>query len=495
MLYVFQLIKAGFLTPSSLWALVKAKRKHQQNICFLLKFAADRYKNKTALSDGITEFSFKELYTTVLRLSAAIHNKINTVKANSAILICDNTPNHILALYAIQNLGLKLILINSKVHINDVHKIIDKQDGNCFLFTTDTQYLPLTNAININELMEDIALENAAEKLSPHFAKLIFPTSGTTGDPKLIEKRNGEFYWLRSFADLLSKTAIHKRNAVYISIPVSQGFGYTAILFSLILGKKALITHSKDASHIADMIIQEKADLLVGVPTSLSKLAACCKTKPHHVHSVICGGAPLNNTLLQNITEAFGTTIFSMYGSTEASVSFIAHYSLLAENAAALGIPLKGIQYKLEPQTTGGHELLIRSGLANISTTEGWLHTGDLACENTNGQLTWCGRKDSMIIKSGVNIYPVEIENELLKIPGIEDVYVAGQKHIEKGEIVAALIQMKPGFVFDEMEIRAFAKTVLSGIKVPDKIIETTHFEYTATGKKIKKAIEAVLSN
>lgn len=494
MQFALQLIKAGFLTPSSVWALLKAKRKHQDNICFLLKFAADRYKNKTAISDSITKFSFKELYTTVLHLSAAIHNKTKPVKANSAILICDNTLNHILALYAIQNLGLKLILINSKVHINDVHKIIDKQEGNCYLFSTDSQYLQLENAININELIADIVQVNAAEKFSPHFAKLIFPTSGTTGDPKLIEKRNGEFYWLRSFADLLSKTAIHKRNAVYISIPVSQGFGYTAILFSLILGKKALITYSKDASHIADMIIQEKADLLVGVPTSLSKLAACCKTKPHHVHSVICGGAPLNNTLLQNITEAFGTTIFSMYGSTEASVSFIAHYSLLAENPAALGIPLKGIQYKLEPQPTGGHELLIRSGLANISTTEGWLHTGDLACEN-NGQLTWCGRKDSMIIKSGINIYPVEIENELLKMPGIEDVYVAGQKNIDKGEIVTAMVQMKPGFVFNEMEIRAFAKTVLSGIKVPDKIIETTHFEYTATGKKIKKAIEAVLSN
>jgi acyl-CoA synthetase (AMP-forming)/AMP-acid ligase II len=493
MQFALQLIKAGFLTPSSVWALLKAKRKHRHNICFLLKFAADRYKNKTAISDSITKFSFKELYTTVLHLSAAIHNKTNTVKANSAILICDNTLNHILALYAIQNLGLKLILINSKVHINDVHKIIDKQEGHCYLFTTDSQYLQLENAVNINELIADIAQENAVEKFSPHFAKLIFPTSGTTGDPKLIEKRNGEFYWLRSFADLLSKTAIHKRNAVYISIPVSQGFGYTAILFSLILGKKALITHSKDASHITDMIIQEKADLLVGVPTSLSKLAACCKTKPHDVHSVICGGAPLNNTILQNITEVFGTTIFSMYGSTETSVSFIAHYPQLAENAAALGIPLKGIQYKLKPQPTGGHELLIRSGLANISTTEGWLHTGDLACEN-NGQLIWCGRKDSMIIKSGINIYPVEIENELLKMPGIEDVYVAGQKHTEKGEIITAMVQMKPGFVFTEKEIMAFAKTVLSGIKVPDKIIETTHFEYTATGKKIKKDIETVLS-
>lgn len=492
--YVFQLIKAGFLTPSSLWTLLKAKRKHQDNICFLLKFAADQYKNKTAISDGNIKFSFKELYTTVLHLSAAIHNKTNSGKNTTAILICDNTPHHILAFYAIQNLGLKLILINSKVHINDVHKIIDKQEGNCYLFTTDTQYLQLKNAVNINELIADIPQENAEEKFSPHFAKLIFPTSGTTGDPKLIEKRNGEFYWLRSFADLLSKTAIHKRNAVYISVPVSQGFGYTAILFSLILGKKALITDSKEASLIADMIINEKADLLVGVPTSLSKLAACCKTKQHHVHSVICGGAPLNNTLLQNITEAFGTTIFSMYGSTEASVSFIAHYSLLAENAAALGIPLKGIHYKLEPQPTGGHELLIRSGLANISTTEGWLHTGDLACEN-NSQLTWCGRKDNMIIKSGINIYPVEIENELLKMPGIEDVYVAGQKHIEKGEIIAAIIQMKPGFIFNENEIRAFAKSVLSGIKVPDKIIETTHFEYTTTGKKIKKAIEAALSN
>lgn len=483
MLFIYHLIKTGFLTPRSLVALWKAKRKHRNNLCFILKFAAGHYGNKTALTDGHVRYDFKQLYQAVLQLSFTIGRKIEITKETTAILICGNTVNHILAFYAIQNLGIKLVLVNKKAHPAYLTKIISQQKSHCYLFTAEPELLSIDSSMDINDLITNP--ETKGESFSVQLAKLIFPTSGTTGEPKLVEKRAGEFYWIRSFADLLVKTKINKRRAVYISIPVSHGFGYTAVLFALILGKKAVVTDEKDQSRITELILKEEADLLAGVPASLNQLSENFKNIIHPIRTVISGGAPLNETIFKNVTHVFGKEIFSIYGSTEASVSFIASYAQLSQHVSALGQSLKGIKYRLAPLPAGGYELLLQSGLSNISTSNSWLHTGDLAAEDSKGNLFWCGRKDNMIIKNGVNIYPEEIEAALLRLPSIEDAYVKGEKDIHKGEIIIAIVKMKTSCYFTESEIKESLRTILPGIKIPDKITETDHFQYTSTGKKI----------
>ncbi|MBL7748428.1 MAG: long-chain fatty acid--CoA ligase, partial [Chitinophagaceae bacterium] len=435
------------------------------------------------LTDGRHRYNFTQLYQAVLQLSFTISRKIEITKETSAILICDNTVNHILAFYAIQNLGIRLVLVNKKVHPAHLSKIISQQKPHCYLFTTDTGQLSMDGSLDINDLITNPGTKG--EAFAVHLAKLIFPTSGTTGEPKLVEKRAGEFYWIRSFADLLVKTKINKRRAVYISIPVSHGFGYTAVLFALILGKKAVVTDEKDQSRITELILKEEADLLAGVPASLNQLSENFKHVIHPIRTVISGGAPLNETIFKNVTQVFGKEIFSIYGSTEASVSFIAGYTQLSQHVNALGRPLKGVKYRLASLPAGGYELLLQSGLSNISTGNGWLHTGDLAAEDSKGNLVWCGRKDNMIIKNGVNIYPEEIEAALLRLPSIEDAYVKGEKDTRKGEIIIAIVKMKPGCYFTESEIKESLKATLPGIKIPDKITKTDHFQYTSTGKKM----------
>jgi long-chain acyl-CoA synthetase len=91
-----------------------------------------------------------------------------------------------------------------------------------------------------------------------------------------------------------------------------------------------------------------------------------------------------------------------------------------------------------------------------------------------------------MIIKGGVNIYPIEIEKELLKLDYVEDAFVTKQKDIIKGEIIIAFVKMKSLGIFDESLIKNELKEVLSGIKIPDKIFAIANFEYTNTGKKLK---------
>lgn len=479
---IFQLVRLGFLSPRTVFLFLKAKKKHGSNLCLLLKIAAGRFVQKVALTDGAVSLSFKEQYEEVIRLSCLIQKKIKEPEQSIVLFACSNSINHILILYALQNAGVQTILINSKAVSGELDKISSKQTRQVYIFSAVPAHLTLANSVDINMLSKEILSGGNMSPISKKTTSVTFTTSGTTGSPKLIEKKAGMFYWLHSFADMIFRTSIHKRNSVFISVPVSHGFGYTSLLFALALGKKAFVTINKDYQEVCDLLLKEKIDLVAGVPASLYAVTETIIHKPHHIKLVISGGAALNQKIFNSICTNASKNIFSLYGSTEASTSFIADYSLLRQNILSIGKPLKGIQYKIKPLANGGNELLIKSPLANIAST--WIHTGDLVIENNEGNVIWCGRNDDMIIKSGVNIYPAEIENELLSFTEIEDVFVCGTKDSIKGEAIDAYIKMKPGFHFNGQVIINKLKKVLSGIKIPDRVIETNEFNYTSTGKK-----------
>lgn len=351
------------------------------------------------------------------------------------------------------------------------------------LFTDEITGLLPDNSYRLEEISEHARKSSCHLTASQRQAPLIFPSSGSTGRPKLIPKKPGAFYWLKAFADMVIYTGIHKRSAVFISTPLTHGFGYTSLVFALIMGKKAVISKENNLTSLASLICQEKTDLLTGVPSSLYQLSKTLAGKDHPVRLIISGGAPLNEIILAELSSTLSNNLFSFYGSTEVSTSFIASYNELRQQVHALGRPLTGIQYKLEKTNGGAEELWIKSPLSNVSPGE-WFATGDLVAQTGNGLLIWRGRKDNMILKNGLNIYPVEIENELLQLPGIADVLVTGETDTIKGQQLIAWVLPESGAVFNEAAIRDQLRMRLAGIKVPDKIIEVQGFSETYTGKK-----------
>lgn len=484
MSFISELYQTGFLNIRRAACMAAAKKRHGDNLCFLLHYAAAYYDHKPALSNGDETISFAALYTKTLECSAALQQQTGHPAGGTVILLTENTLRHIIALYAVQNLGMRLIPVNAKAHPAEIEKIKQQQAGPCFVIAA-TAIVPGT--ILLDSLFQHTT---AGRFISKRNAPVIFTTSGTTGAPKMIEKRTGIFYWLRAFTDLVTYTGIHRQNAVYIAAPVAHGFGHTALLFALVLGKKAVVGGDQTRDRQAMIIQQEKTGLLAGVPASLYRLAEHTRGMSP-VKLVITGGAPLTETVFQKIISCYGTNIFSMYGSTEASTSFVADYAALKKNIHALGRPLKNVQYRLQPSAGGVTELAVKSALANKSGDAGWFFTGDIVTEDEKGNPVWCCRKDDMIIKAGVNIYPAEIEDHLLAIAGIEEVLVTGISDPVNGQNIMAFIRVKPGTLLNEETIKTELRQSLSGIKIPDTIIEVEEFQYTDTGKKIKPGAAA----
>ena len=477
-----QLARLGFLSPASLWHLFRARKKHGDNFAWMLYWAAACYADKTALTDGKEAYPFSRLWKEVQQLAAYLQQNQIVPEGKYAILACYNNSPHTLWLYSIQVAGIPLILIHPKTPAKDILHIRSNYPG-AVLFTDEPEQLMLDNSHSLEKNRERAKETTGNLSCSRKQAPLIFPSSGSTGRPKLIPKKPGAFYWLKAFADLVLYTGIHKRSAVFISTPLTHGFGYTSLVFAMLLGKKVVITRYTDVPAMASLICQEKTDLLTGVPSSLYLLSKELAGKEHPVKLIISGGAPLNEIIFSEITGSLSKNLFSFYGSTEVSTSFIAGYNELCKHIHSLGRPLKGIQYRLEPLSGGATELWIKSPLSNVSPGE-WYATGDLVVQEKNGSLSWNGRKDNMIIKNGLNIYPIEIETEILHLPGISDVLVTGVKDSAKGEKLLAMVLMKAGFDFNEDTIREQLRNRLAGIKLPDQIIQVDGFRETNTGKK-----------
>ena len=117
---------------------------------------------------------------------------------------------------------------------------------------------------------------------------------------------------------------------------------------------------------------------------------------------------------------------------------------------------------------------------------EGWLHSGDLATVDEDGNYTIVGRIKDMIIRGGENIYPREIEEFFYTMPGIKDVQVVGIPDDTYGEIVGAFVILEDNFTLEEEDIRDYSLKKIARYKVPKHVFFVDGFPLTASGKIMK---------
>jgi len=121
---------------------------------------------------------------------------------------------------------------------------------------------------------------------------------------------------------------------------------------------------------------------------------------------------------------------------------------------------------------------------------EGWLHTGDVGHVDEDGYFWIVDRIKEMIIRGGENIYPREIEEVLYKNPKVAEAAVIGHPSEKYGEIVKAVIVLKPGFEASEEEIKDYCKANIAGYKVPAVVVFREQIPKTQTGKIAKKILK-----
>jgi malonyl-CoA/methylmalonyl-CoA synthetase len=242
--------------------------------------------------------------------------------------------------------------------------------------------------------------------------------------------------------------------------------------------------------------------LFFGVPTVYVRLLeldpATARRLGAGVRLFVSGSAPLPPAVLESFRDRFGHTILERYGMSE-TLMLISNPYAGERRPGTVGRPLPGVSVRLADaqgrEVTGADETgeaLVRGSnvfagywrqpdATQAAFVDGWFRTGDIASRSADGYYTLCGRRSDLIISNGFNVYPREIEELLLELPGVREVVVVGTPDPVRGEVPTAYLVASDDF--DPDAAKDACARALASFKVPRTFVRVETLPRNALGK------------
>jgi long-chain acyl-CoA synthetase len=338
-------------------------------------------------------------------------------------------------------------------------------------------------------------------------------TGGTTGVPKgaMLTHRNIVANALQTNAWLPAQGAEQER---YLGvIPLFHVYGLTTAMTGPVASGGEVILHPnpREIKAILKLINKQKPTIFPGVPTLYIGILRYPKVSKYNLRSIkacISGSAPLPNEVRHQFEKVTGGKLVEGFGLTEASPVTHANplFGLIKE---CIGIPFPDTDSKIVdmedsskdlPQGQVG-ELAVKGPqvmkgywrkpeeTANV-LRDGWLLTGDIAKMDEDGYFYIVDRKKDMILCSGYNVYPREVEEVLYMHPAVQEAAAIGIPDPYRGESVKAYVVLKPGMAATAEEITAFCKEKLAPFKVPKQVAFEKELPKTMVGKVLRRQLK-----
>jgi fatty-acyl-CoA synthase len=506
---MFTLIKKlfviGLLTPAGIFRLSSALLSEGTNLMALLKYAARKYKNEMAIVDERETVSYTNLYGQSKSLAVILQNDFKLRAGNKTAFLCRSHANFIRALCAASRIGARVFLLNPEMTDEQFARLVEKHqfdflfyDREVFnLFESDWKNKSLaTNDIQNFSLETLSRFENQkAVKIKPAFSgEIIVLTGGTTGTPKSARRKPSVFNFLNPFFALVTKLHLDRYESVYIAAPAFHGFGIAAIIIGIILGMKMFLRPRFEAAEACDLIEQNRIEVMTVVPLMLQRMLHHDAKSLASIECIISGGAALNPSLVAETQERLGDKLFNLYGTSEAGFSVIAAPEDLRRHPETIGKKISGVNLAIldandkpvPPETVG--KICIKS-LWSVKTNKSLVETGDLGFEDENGYLFLRGRTDEMIVSGGENVYPIELENVLIKHPQVQQVAVVGVSDSEFGQRLKAFVVPENGTNLTEPEIKNWLASRVARFQMPVAVEFLCELPTTHVGKINKKLL------
>jgi fatty-acyl-CoA synthase len=363
------------------------------------------------------------------------------------------------------------------------------------------QMLEMGNGISDEELDE------RAQSIDPDDVTMIQYTSGTTGYPKgvMLTHRNliGN---ARSMAEIMALTP---DDSLCIPVPFFHCFGCViGTMCCTVSGATMAPVTAFNPEKVLETVDALKCTALHGVPTMFIAELEAMNGKTYdtsHLRTGVMAGSTCPVEVMKGVMEKMGAQELTIvYGQTESSpgITQTRRKDSMQIRTETVGRALPNVEVKIVDTVTGetlptgetgelcsrGYHIMkgyykMPDKTEETIDKDGWLHTGDLASMDENGNCTIQGRIKDTIIRGGENIYPREIEEFLYTHPAVQDVQVVGIPDEKYGEEVAAFIQVRNGKTPSEEEIKEFCKDKISFHKIPRHIHFVDEFPSTASGK------------
>ncbi len=483
----------------------------------------------------LRQFTYAELDRRALQCARVWTDLCSLAPGDRVCILSENRVECVDAFWAAGKSGIILVPLGTRSTAHELHHILADCGPSCLMYSaryeklaTELQQLvPFKHSISLDAQDDGpnaLSYTKAVQRVRPDPLPMppqpedifcLLYTSGTTGRPKgvMIPHRQIAF---NAFTTVLS-WQLRSTDRVQVYTPMYHAGGLTVFMTPLFaLGGSIVLHDGFDTTEILLAFRDHKCTLLFGVPTTFKMLLEspefpaidftplrwCCS-----------GGAPLPLQLLRAYQDR--KVIFRQgYGLTEVGVNCFAMSDQdSGGKAGSIGKPMMFTEAKLVDPTGNPvaanevGELCLRglhvcrgywnnpAATAQVLDQDGWFHTGDLARRDEDGFFYIAGRSKDMIISGGVNIYPAEIEKELLDHPAISEASVIGTTDDKWGEIPAAFVALKPGANITSIDLIEFLRPRINKIKLPRHVVFVDALPRNAYGKVLKLELQDRLRN
>lgn len=496
------------------------------NLHALFAIAAQRNPEKVALhyaADGKSStLTYAALYATADRLAAGLQ-RWGLRKGDRVAFFLGNCPEFVIAYLAVIKLGAIMVPVNLRYRRLEIGHIF----ADCMprlVVTEQAQASSLEDAGYAAGgdvpwlLVEELGAWSSDEPLRPPLVlaedlALIMYTSGTTGRSKGAMLSHSNV--LATVTALQSAWGWHVDDSLLLCLPIFHVHGLVVGLHcALAAGATVMLREKFEANGTLQEILGGKPTLFFAVPTIyvrlVEELRALGSVDLRHMRLFCSGSAPLAAETLTEFEQLTGHTILERYGMTETGMNLSNPYAG-TRVAGSVGTPLPGITMRIvddrrqDVKAGDEGELLVRgsnvflgywnapektaSSFSHDEQGQQWFHTGDIARQDPdNGYVTLLGRRHELIISGGFNIYPREIEELLVTIPGIVEAAVIGAPHPEWGEVPIAYIVCSGEL--DDSRLTHFCRQQLASFKVPKQFYRVDILPRNAMGKLQKNLLK-----
>lgn len=496
------------------------------NFASVLAEAARLYPDNPAVKTVVIRegehLTYQDLDRTVNRLAGGLASFGLGKGDRVSVYLPYNWPETVVAYFAALRAGAVTVFIDSLYTAREAAYIVVDSSSRVIVTTTDRWAL-LAGQPGVGDAVETVVLTDqpggeggevgyrallassgrdfATVECRPGDVAVLGYTSGTTGRPKGAMITHGNLFFQVSYG--CAPIQLTCRDRFLAVVPLTHSYMFAAALGRVIKAGSALVLMGRFLPERCLEVIQsEKITVLSGTPVVFAHLLKAYNRSYDFSSLRLCttGGSPVPGRLWQDFRDTFKTEIIEVYGLTETSVTvtidgadgdrvqesagraaFATRLKILAEDGRELPAGQVGELAVSGPQVMKGY--WNRPQETAEVLRDGWFLTGDLGYVDGEGYLFIVDRKKDMILTSGYNVYPREVEEVLYGHPAVLEAAVVGVPDPVKGESVKAYLVLRPGGAISPEEITALCRQKLAPYKVPRQVEIVDQLPRTAAGK------------
>jgi fatty-acyl-CoA synthase len=506
----------NLLRPDHLVRAAVRNAKLGPQAALIMKAAAEN-PHAPALTDERGTLTYRQLDELSNALARALRELNLGERAVIGVLARDHR-GLVLTISAAARANLRLALMNTGLAPQQLAEVVARENVRAVLY--DSEFADLVDALPdavpryltwADEGAADRTIDMliAGRPVTPlpmpdRPPGFIILTSGTTGLPKGAPRTKVSPLASALIAD---RIPFPRQGAIVIASPLFHSTGFGAWTVGLSLADHAILLRRFDPEGILRAIADHKAQMLVAVPTMLTRILSLgpeiiARYDLSALRTVFVAGSPLTPDLTNRFQDTFGEVIYNVYGSTEVAVASVAQPAESRRAPGTVGRPPVTVHVAIyddhglrvtRPHETG--RVFVRTGIPFEGYTDGrhkqvidgFMSTGDRGHLDGAGLLYIDGRDDDMIISGGENVYPLEVENLLAERDDVIEAAVIGVDDREFGTRLRAFVVAAEGAARDPQEIRDYVRALLARYKVPRDVVFIDELPRNPTGKIVRR--------